>query len=209
MIVTGEILIDDALGDYSSPHCKLGRMVEAGEIVRLKRNLYETDPNTPPYLVANALYGPSYISFEYALMRHNVIPEFVYEITCATYGKRKTKIFRTPLGRISYQDIPEAAFDVGIESLFENGREYRIATTEKAICDKLYKMPPTKNYKDLEALMFEDLRFDEDIVEDIYGYFRDEATSDDVHEAMEALGPDYYENEVRLVRIKFLCEIAS
>ena len=50
---------------------------------------------------------------------------------------------------------------------------------------------------------------DEDIVEDIYGYFRDEATSDDVHEAMEALGPDYYENEVRLVRIKFLCEIAS
>ena len=46
-------------------------------------------------------------------------------------------------------------------------------------------------------------------MEDIYGYFRDEATSDDVHEAMAALGPDYYENEVRLVRIKFLCEIAS
>lgn len=167
MIITGEILIDDILGDYSSPHCKLGRMVEAGEIVRLKRGLYETDPNTPPYLVANALYGPSYISFEYALMRHNVIPEFVYEITCATYGKRKTKIFRTPLGRISYQDIPEAAFDVGVESLFENGREYRIATTEKAICDKLYKMPPAKNYKELEALMFEDLRFDEDIVENL------------------------------------------
>ena len=56
---------------------------------------------------------------------------------------------------------------MGIESLFENGREYRIATTEKAICDKLYKMPPTKNYKDLEALMFEDLRFDEDIVENL------------------------------------------
>ena len=28
-------------------------------------------------------------------------------------------------------------------------------------------------------------------------------------EAIDALGPDYYENEVRLVRIKFLCEIAS
>ena len=167
MIVTGEILIDDALGDYSSPHCKLGRMVEAGEIVRLKRNLYETDPNTPPYLVAKDLYGPSYISFEYALMRHNVIPEFVYEITCATYGKHKTKIFRTPLGRISYQDIPEAAFPFGIENMFQDDREYLLATTEKAICDKLYKMPPTKNYKDLEALMFEDLRFDEDIVENL------------------------------------------
>ena len=50
---------------------------------------------------------------------------------------------------------------------------------------------------------------DEDIVEDIYDYFKNEAKSDDVQAAMEALGPDYYENEIRLVRIKFLCEIAS
>lgn len=50
---------------------------------------------------------------------------------------------------------------------------------------------------------------DEEIVEDIYNYFRNEATSDDVQAAMDALGPDYYEIEVRLVRIKFLCEIAS
>ena len=50
---------------------------------------------------------------------------------------------------------------------------------------------------------------DADIVEDIYTYFKEEATSDNVEEAMKALGPDYYENEIRLVRIKFLCEIAS
>ena len=50
---------------------------------------------------------------------------------------------------------------------------------------------------------------DEDIVADIYDYFKNEATSDDVQTAIEALGPDYYEIEVRLVRIKFLCEIAS
>lgn len=50
---------------------------------------------------------------------------------------------------------------------------------------------------------------DEDIIEDIYDYFRNEAVSDDVNAAMEALGSDYYEMEVRLVRIKFLCEIAS
>lgn len=53
-----------------------------------------------------------------------------------------------------------------------------------------------------------DENLDEDIVEDIYGYFRDEAESDDVAAAMDALGTDYYENEVRLVRIKFLCDIA-
>ncbi|MCR4823832.1 MAG: DNA helicase RecQ [Bacteroidales bacterium] len=50
---------------------------------------------------------------------------------------------------------------------------------------------------------------DEDIVEEIYRYFKEEATSDDIQSAIDALGPDYYENEVRLVRLKFLCEIAS
>ena len=49
---------------------------------------------------------------------------------------------------------------------------------------------------------------DEEIVEEIYDYFRNEATSDDVQQAMDALGPDYYENEIRLVRLKFLCENA-
>ena len=50
---------------------------------------------------------------------------------------------------------------------------------------------------------------DSDIVDEIYDYFRNEATSDDVNQAIQALGSDYYEEEVRLVRLKFLCEIAS
>ena len=50
---------------------------------------------------------------------------------------------------------------------------------------------------------------DEDVVEDIYEYFKEEAASDSIADAIEALGPDYEEMEVRLVRIKFLCEIAS
>ena len=54
-----------------------------------------------------------------------------------------------------------------------------------------------------------DENLDEDIVGEIYDYFRNDAKSDDVRTAIEELGPDYYENEVRLVRIKFLCEIAS
>ena len=50
---------------------------------------------------------------------------------------------------------------------------------------------------------------DEDVVEEIYEYFKEEAASDSIADAIEALGPDYEEMEVRLVRIKFLCEIAS
>ena len=50
---------------------------------------------------------------------------------------------------------------------------------------------------------------DEDIVDEIFEYFREEAESDSLADAMEELGSDYDEIEVRLVRIKFLCEVAN
>jgi ATP-dependent DNA helicase RecQ len=50
---------------------------------------------------------------------------------------------------------------------------------------------------------------DEDIVDDIYDYFHDDAESDSLADAMKELGSDYDELEVRLVRIKFLCEVAN
>ena len=50
---------------------------------------------------------------------------------------------------------------------------------------------------------------DDDVVEDIYEYFREEAESDSLAAAMEDLGDDYDEMEVRLVRIKFMCEVAN
>lgn len=50
---------------------------------------------------------------------------------------------------------------------------------------------------------------DDDVVDEIYDWFRNEATSDSLEEAMKELGGDYEEIEVRLVRIKFLCEVAN
>ena len=50
---------------------------------------------------------------------------------------------------------------------------------------------------------------DEDVVDEIYEYFKEEAESDSLESAMEELGSDYDEMEVRLVRVKFLCEVAN
>ena len=50
---------------------------------------------------------------------------------------------------------------------------------------------------------------DDEVVDEIYEYFKSEAPSDSVEEAIKVLGADYEEMEIRLVRIKFLCEIAS
>ena len=56
---------------------------------------------------------------------------------------------------------------------------------------------------------FIEQNIDDDVVDDIYTYFREEAQSDSVEDAIKELGSDYEEMEIRLVRIKFLCEIAS
>ncbi|MBR0175589.1 MAG: DNA helicase RecQ [Bacteroidales bacterium] len=51
--------------------------------------------------------------------------------------------------------------------------------------------------------------YDEEDVEEIYEYFSTEAESDSVEDAITALGGDFEELEIRLIRVKFLCDIAS
>lgn len=50
---------------------------------------------------------------------------------------------------------------------------------------------------------------DQEVVDEIYEYFKEEAESDSLEEAMKVLGSDFDEMEVRLVRIKFLSEVAN
>lgn len=50
---------------------------------------------------------------------------------------------------------------------------------------------------------------DEDYMLDIYDYFHDESETDRLSVAIKTLGPDYDENDIRLVRIKFLSELAN
>ena len=50
---------------------------------------------------------------------------------------------------------------------------------------------------------------DPEVVEEIYDWFKEEAASDSLEDAIQALGSDYSEEEIRLVRIKFLCEVAN
>ena len=50
---------------------------------------------------------------------------------------------------------------------------------------------------------------DEDVVDEIYDWFKEEAASDSLEDALAALRSDYEDLEIRLVRIKFLCEVAN
>ena len=163
MLKTYLVLIDELKG-YVNPAAKIARMVKAGEIVRIKQGLYETDPQAEGVGIAEAIYGPSYLSFEYALSYHGLIPEAVYQYTSATFEKKRTKLFETPFGVFSYRDVPSPAFSLGVQLILKDDYSFRLATPEKALCDELYKLPPCANRTELEQLLFDNLRVDREAV---------------------------------------------
>ena len=160
MIKTTEMMLEE-LKNYSNPAARLSRMVKKEECFSIIRGLYETDRTVPGYLLAGSIYGPSYISFEYALAYYGLIPEAVYTITSATFEKKKKKRYETAFGTFTYRDVPSEAFPFGLKVVQEKEYFYRIAEPEKALCDKLYAMHPVANSRELVALLTEDLRIDE------------------------------------------------
>lgn len=160
MIQTTAMLLEE-LREYASPKTKLSRMVHNGECFHITKGLYETNRNTSAHLLAGSIYGPSYISFEYALSYYGLIPEAVYTITCATFEKKKKKKYENFFGTYTYRDVPSEAFPLFVELRQEDGYWYRIASCEKALCDELYIMRPAKNLTELAYMIFEDLRIEE------------------------------------------------
>lgn len=159
MIKTTSILIDE-LHRYSNPACKIGRMVKNGEIFPIVKGLYETDGTTSGYLLAGSIYGPSYLSFEFALSYYSLIPEAVYVFTSATFEKKKSKSYNTLFGKFYYRDVPSSVFPLEVKLCNENSYDFMIASPEKALCDMLYAKPPVKNQRELKSLLFEDMRID-------------------------------------------------
>ncbi len=169
-IFTGEIVLYDtkmileSLKDYSNPACKLQRLVRDGKYTKVVRGLYESDPSTPGHLLAQAIRSPSYLSFDYALAYHSMIPETVFAFTCATYATGKKKVYRNAFGTYAYRDTSPHAFHLGVEEVRYKTYTYRIATREKALCDRLYTKPPVSSVKEMEAMLFEDMRLEQDDV---------------------------------------------
>ena len=85
----------DMLRDYRRPLDKVGEWVRQGYLVQLRRGLYAVGPELShikpePFLVANHLYGPSYVSMESALSFWGFIPEQVVETVSMTAAKPHT-----------------------------------------------------------------------------------------------------------------------
>ena len=112
------VTLTGALKGYARPRAKITALLRRNAIIRVKKGLYVFGPEIRrrPFsleLLANMIYGPSYISMEYALAHYGLIPERVNEVTSASLERNKR--FNAPVGRLSYQAIPEKAFWIGEE----------------------------------------------------------------------------------------------
>lgn len=114
----------------------LEHQVEGGLLVRLKQGSYALKTDLPDEEeIANALYKPSYLSFEYALSKYGIIPESSYLITSAT--TKPTRTFTVNDKTLSYYTIKKEAY-TGYLLDKKNGGGILIAEPEKALTDFLY-----------------------------------------------------------------------
>ncbi|HRX16741.1 MAG TPA: hypothetical protein P5123_10540 [Spirochaetota bacterium] len=168
MIIDSTYLLKK-LENYSSPKTKISRMAQKNDILKIRRGLYidKSEGFSSVQVIANLLYGPSYISFEYALSYYGLIPEKTVSVTSAVYNKNKRKTYKTDVGYFYYYCIPPAVYPYGIIIEKLENDYFMISTPEKALCDLLYRCKNFNTTHQIEQFLFEDMRLEEDFINKI------------------------------------------
>lgn len=156
----------DCLEGYSNPRAKITQLLKKGIIVRIKKGLYIFGESfrRRPYskeLLANLIYGPSYISLEYALQYYGMIPEQVEAVTSVTSGRSRK--FSSPSGLFTYRQIPVYALSTGMDRVeLDDSTAFLIAIPEKALADKIIsdRGASINSQKELLDYLENDLRID-------------------------------------------------
>lgn len=155
------------LNGYAKPRDRIGAFLADGSLVRVRKGLYVFGERYRRTLVsrevlANLIYGPSYISLDYALSIYGLIPERVTEVTCITCGEKRR--VTTPFGVFSYRPLSLHRYAPGIVWAGEGEARYLLASPEKALVDKVWadaRFRPTRQC-DFNSYLFADLRIAED-----------------------------------------------
>ncbi|HET9053523.1 MAG TPA: hypothetical protein VFM90_05080 [Cyclobacteriaceae bacterium] len=142
--LTHQLLVSLFKG-YQRPNDKINRLVKEGWIQSVKRGLYVAGErlnsgSTEPFLLANHILGPSYVSLETALSYYGLIPERVYEVASVT--TKATRTFKTGIGTFTYTRLPLPYYTYGINQVkFAKDQYALVAKPEKALCDKIITTP--------------------------------------------------------------------
>lgn len=136
---------------------QLYRWRRAGKVVELRRGIYalaEPYRKVPLHgpAVAGHIYHPSYLSLEWALSFHGLVPEKAGTFTSVTTRERRT--FTNPLGRFTYRTVqPELFFGHSVRHIM--GTEVRMATPEKALLDYWYLSTGEWTVSRMQAMRFD------------------------------------------------------
>lgn len=166
-------LLLDMLKGYKRPYDKIDELVKQQMLLQVKRGLYIAGSklniaSPEPFLIANHLYGPSYVSFDSALSYWGLIPERVYEISSATINHSKT--CKTAIGRFSYKYLPLPYYSFGIKQVALTKKQtVLMASSEKALCDKIVSTSGVllRSIKQTAALLMEDFRIDKQMLRNL------------------------------------------
>ena len=110
--------------------------------------------------------------------------------TVANKSKVKVKIIQAIDRKVSLEDIAKA-----------NGLDF------DELLDEMEAIVYSGTKLNIDYY-FEEIEMDEDVVDEVYEYFRKSET-DDLETALDNLDGDIYEEDIRLVRIKFISELAN
>lgn len=158
------------LSDYKNPDDYISRMVKKGELIRLKNGFYlisEKIQNSPiPFeQIANLLYGPSYLSLEWALSYYHMIPEGVYVVTSVTVAQSRS--FVTSVGTFEYTYLNHDRYSIGIDQKENEAGRFLIATPEKALADLIHMKSKNLSGKDLLEDLIESRRIERDVLKNL------------------------------------------
>jgi predicted transcriptional regulator of viral defense system len=159
---------------YAHPRGKIHQWLNTGALIRVKKGLYVfgQQARRKTYsleLLANLIYGPSAISLHYALAYYGLIPEAVYTVTSIT--NKRNKVFNTPVGVFTYSYLHPLKYAIGINlETGIDGRNFLIASPEKALCDTLILANEKLKFMhndDVATFLFENLRIDETVFKEL------------------------------------------
>jgi len=161
-------VLKNQLSDYQFPVDKIRRLVASEDIIPIKKGMYVISEKhrtrkISREILANNIYGPSYISMDYALQYYSLIPESVSNISSIT--TKRSRAFKTSFGEFYYRQTLKKYYCIGIkiEKIYEN-YSFLIASPEKALCDKIVFTHNLKLFstKSIFNFLINDLRFEKE-----------------------------------------------
>ena len=157
------VLLSSLFSAYKSPRNKIANLEIEGKLIRLKRGLYVVSPHESgkllsTELIANHLYGPSYVSMESALRYYGLIPERIHVLR--SMATKRSRVFENSISRFEYINCSEDYYPIGINQKIGDDYSFLIASPERALCDLIAYTPEVRPrfIKSLLLYLEEDIR---------------------------------------------------